>query len=324
MSNNTLYAAAVLIWGSTWLAIEFQLGVVAPEVSVVYRYALAAGLLFTWSAIRGLRLRFEWRAHVWFALLGFLLFGLNYVLAYRAQVHVTSALSAIAYSMIVWMNIVNARLFFGIRSDKRVIFGAVLGIVGVIVLFLPRVGGLTFSDTVFAGFVLALLGALAASFGNMASQHAQEMNLPVVQSNAWGMLYGALWTGALVSWMGYEFTFDWSAGYVLSLLYLVVFGSILAFGAYLTLVGRIGAHRAGYATVLFPVVALVLSALFEGLILDAPTLIGAALVIGGNVFVLKGRSVPARDDELGNEGRRLELADDGLHVCAHERAGGRS
>ncbi len=292
MSNAALYLIAVLIWGSTWFAIEFQLGVVEPEVSIVYRYVAASGILFAWSRARGLRLRFAWKNHAWFALLGFLLFGLNYVLAYRAQVHITSALCAIAFSMMLWMNIVNARLFFGVRSNRRVLAGALLGMAGILTLFAPHIGELSFSDSVLWGLVLAMLGALSASFGNMASQHVQKQKLPVVQTNAWGMLYGALWTGIYVAWAGYDIVFEWSPGYVLSLLYLVIFGSIVAFGAYLTLVGRIGAHRAGYATVVFPIVAMILSLLFEGLALDAPTMIGTLLAIGGNVLVLRGGASP--------------------------------
>ena len=129
---------------------------------------------------------------------------------------------------------------------------------------------------------------MVASFGNMASQGAQRAKLPVIQSNAWGMLYGAIITAAIAMVQGHEFDFDWSAGYLVSLLYLTVFGSIVAFGAYLTLLGRIGAHKAGYAMVLFPVVALILSMLFEGLRMDATIVIGTVLVLAGNVFVLNG------------------------------------
>ncbi|MDH3533160.1 MAG: EamA family transporter, partial [Gammaproteobacteria bacterium] len=91
MNNVVLYVITVLIWGSTWFAIEFQLGTVAPEVSIVYRYIVASLLLFGWSRYRGLSLAFGLRQHGWFMLLGVLLFGLNYVLAYRAQIHITSA-----------------------------------------------------------------------------------------------------------------------------------------------------------------------------------------------------------------------------------------
>lgn len=286
MSNLTLYAISVLIWGSTWFAIEFQLGAVAPEVSVVYRFVGASGLLFAWSRLRGLNLSFGLRQHGWFLLLGLFLFGLNYVLAYRAQIYITSALTAIAFSTIVWMNILNARVFFGINTRRKVILGSLLGVAGIITLFAPQIGELKLSDTVFFGSVLAVLGALVASFGNMASQAAQRRELPIMQSNAWGMLYGAVLTAIVAAVQGHPFVFDWSFGYVTSLAYLTVFGSIVAFGAYLTLLGRIGAHRAGYAMVLFPVVALVLSMLFEGLQLDTQIVIGSLLVLVGNLFVL--------------------------------------
>lgn len=286
MSNLFLYIIAVLVWGSTWFAIEFQLGRVAPEVSIVYRYLGAAALLFAWSRYRGLKLGFSLRQHGWFLLLGFFLFGLNYILAYRAQIYLTSALTAIAFSAIVWMNIINARVFFGVKAGTRVLFGSMLGITGIVILFAPQIDDVTLTDTVFYGSVLAVAGAIVASFGNMISQGAQKRNLPVIQSNAWGMLYGAILTGIIAVFEGHPFVFDWSAGYLISLAYLTVFGSVIAFGAYLTLLGRIGAHRAGYAMVVFPVVALILSMLFEGLRLDATIVMGTALVLAGNLFVL--------------------------------------
>ncbi len=291
MSNLFLYIIAVLVWGSTWFAIEFQLGVVAPEVSIVYRYLGAAALLFAWSRYRGLKLGFSLRQHGWFLLLGFFLFGLNYILAYRAQIYLTSALTAIAFSAIVWMNIINARVFFGVRAGRRVLFGSILGVAGIVILFAPQIGEVTLTDTVFYGSVLAVAGAIVASFGNMISQGAQKRNLPVIQSNAWGMLYGAILTGIIAVFEGHPFVFDWSAGYLISLAYLTVFGSIIAFGAYLTLLGRIGAHRSGYAMVVFPVVALILSMLFEGLQLDATIVLGTALVLSGNLFVLWNKPV---------------------------------
>ncbi len=288
MSNTLLYTITVLIWGSTWFAIEFQLGGVAPEVSVVYRYAISAVMLFAWCHVRRLDLRFEWRAHVWFALLGLCLFSLNYVLAYRAQIHITSALSAIVFTAMLWMNLLLARILFGVRAGARVLFGAVLGIAGIVTMFAPRIGVVSFEDSVFVGSTFAFLGAFVASCGNMASQRAQTLSLPVIQSNAWGMFYGAILTGIYALIAGHPFTFDASPGYVVSLIYLSVFGSIIAFSAYLTLLGRIGAHKAGYAVVMFPVVALILSTLFEGLSIDLPIIVGTVLVLAGNVFVLKG------------------------------------
>ncbi len=289
MSNSLLYVITVLVWGSTWFAIEFQLGVVAPEVSIVYRYAGASILLFAWSRFRGLKLAFGLRQHVWFVLLGLLLFGINYILAYRAQIYITSALTAIAFSTIVWMNILNARIFFGVKAVPRVLFGSLLGVAGILTLFMPQVGELTMTDTVLYGSVLAVLGAVVASFGNMVSQAAQKRSLPIIQSNAWGMFYGAILTGIVALIEGHPFVFEFSFGYVASLAYLTVFGSIVAFGAYLTLLGRIGAHKAGYAMVTFPVIALILSMLFEGLKLDVSIVTGTILVLAGNLLVLRAK-----------------------------------
>lgn len=286
MSNGLLYVVTVLIWGTTWIAIEFQLGVVAPEVSVFYRYAAASLLLFGWCHARGLNLRFGLRAHSRFVLLGLLLFCLNYVLTYYSQQYISSALTATAFSSMLWMNIINSRLFFGIRAGRRVIAGSLLGVGGIAYLFLPEISSLSFSDKTFYGAALCIVGAFIASLGNMVSQGAQQEGLPIIQSNAWGMLYGSLLTGLIAALQGLTFNFDWSSAYVVSLAYLTVCGSILAFGAYLTLLGRIGAHKAGYAVVMFPVVAVVISALFEGLVLSANIVIGIALVISGNLLIL--------------------------------------
>ena len=287
MSNSVLYGLTVAIWGSTWLAIEYQLGVVAPEISIVYRYGLAAAVLFLYCFIRGLSLTFNVKQHIWFLFLGLLLFCLNYVFAYRAQVHITSALAAIAFSTMLWMNLILSRIVFGTRAGGRVIFGAFLGISGLLVIFSPEIGEVSISDSVLYGALLAWLGALTASVGNMVSQAAQKAALPVMQANAWGMLYGAILTGLIAFAQGHEYRFDATFTYIASLLYLAVFGSVVAFGAYLTLLGRIGAHRAGYATVMFPVVALILSILFEGLSLSTTIVFGTSLVLLGNLLVLK-------------------------------------
>jgi drug/metabolite transporter (DMT)-like permease len=313
MRNWMLYLVTVLVWGTTWLAIEFQLGVVSPEVSVFYRYAIATALLFAWCLARGLNLKFDRRAHSRFILLGMLLFCLNYIVTYHAQQYITSALTAIAFSTMLWMNIINARIFFGVRAGGRVIVGALLGIIGIVVLFMPQIDRVSLSDATLYGAALCVLGALIASLGNMVSQSAQNDGLPVMQSNAWGMLYGSILTGAIAFGQGQEFNFDWSLTYVSSLLYLIIFGSIIAFGAYLTLLGRIGAHKAGYAVVMFPVVALVVSVSFEGLQITANIVVGVTLVLLGNIFILQTRSrskaQPAYEaKEIAETGRPLHLA----------------
>lgn len=309
MPNWLLYVVTVLVWGSTWFAIEHQLGVVSPEVSVFYRYVGAAALLFAWCLARGLNLKFDRRAHSRFILLGLLLFCLNYIVTYYAQQYITSALTAIAFSTMLWMNIINARIFFGVRAGSLVISGALMGVAGILILFMPQVEDISLTDATLYGAILAIVGALIASLGNMVSQSAQNDELPVIQSNAWGMLYGAALTGSIAFGQGKEFNFEWSTAYVTSLLYLIVFGSIVAFGAYLTLLGRIGAHRAGYAMVMFPMVALVLSFLFEGLQITGNIVVGVAFVLLGNLFVLqRRRPLPPATDEAGAVGPGASLS----------------
>ena len=287
MSNRLLYVVTVLVWGTTWIGIEYQLGTVAPEVSVFYRYTLAAISLFAWCAWAGLNLRFSARAHVRFVLLGLLLFGINYIVTYHAQQYITSALTAICFSTMLWMNMINARIFFGVRISRKIIAGSMIGIAGIVVLFLPQVQSLSLSDATIYGASLCIIGAFLASLGNMVSQGAQREGLPVIQSNAWGMFYGAIVTGSIAFGQGSTFNFDWSASYIVSLFYLAIFGSIIAFGSYLKLLGRIGAHKAGYAMVMFPVVALIISILFEGLELGWNILTGIALVLIGNMVILR-------------------------------------
>jgi drug/metabolite transporter (DMT)-like permease len=289
MPNWLLYTITVLVWGSTWMAIEYQLGVVPPEVSVFFRYLVAAALLFGWCAWKGVSLRFNMAAHRRFIQLGVALFSLNYILTYYAQAYITSALTAIVFSTMLWMNILNSRLFFGTAICREVIVGSSLGIAGIAVLFAPEVDMLSFGDTAVFGSLLAIAGAYVASLGNMASQAAQTEKIPVLQANAWGMLYGALLTGVTAAAQGHRFVPDLSAAYLLSLAYLAIFGSIIGFGVYLTLLGRIGAGRAAYAVVMFPVVAIVISALSGEMQPGWDTLFGIGLVMAGNVLVLRSR-----------------------------------
>lgn len=286
MTNWFLYIVSVLIWGSTWFAIEFQLGAVPADWSVVYRFLVAAILLFAWCLIRRRNLRFDWRTHRYFLLMGAFLFGLNYIIVYNAQLYIDSALNAVVFTSIVWLNILNARLLLGVRIDSGTYVGALLGLLGVGILFWPQIRGTELSEHAFLGAGMSFAGACIASLGNIISAKAQQQRVPVVQANAWGMLYGCLLCALITTLRGQPMVFDPTPAYVTALLYLAVFGSVIGFWAYLTLLGRIGAHRAGYSMVMFPVVAVVLSALFEGLRLTPNVWGGIGLTLLGNVFVL--------------------------------------
>jgi drug/metabolite transporter (DMT)-like permease len=282
-----LYLTSVLIWGSTWLAITFQFGIVPPAVSVVYRFSLAVLILFGWCVARGLTLRFAGKEHAWMLAQGVLLFGINYVAVYVAETHVTSALVAVVNSLIVFLNIAGTRLFFGTPIRRSTVVGAVLGVTGIVLVFLPEFGREAGRGDPRLGLALALLAAVSASGGNLIAARNHRAGVPVIQMNAFCMLYGTLAVAAYALATGQAFAFDTSARYLLSLAYLAVFGSVVAFGAFLTLLGRIGADRAGYVAVAIPIVALLLSAAFEGLQWHPALVVGMALCLAGNVAVLR-------------------------------------
>ncbi|HEY9078513.1 DMT family transporter [Magnetovibrio sp.] len=288
MPNNTLslYAITVLIWGSTWYVIKLQLGVVEPQVSVVYRFALAAVLLIGWCLIKGKDMRYSARDHLWMAVQGLFLFSANYAVFYVATGMVTTGLIAVVFSTIVGWNIVLGRVFFRTPVTMQMLLGALCGICGLALVFWPEVSNLSFRDEGAYGLYLCVIATVLASLGNMASARNQKRGLPVLQVNAYGMAYGAAFT-AVYAWAnGMAFNWDGTVQYVASLFYLSVFGSIIAFGTYLTLLGRIGAGQAAYATVLFPVVALSLSVWLEGYVFTPTALAGAAMVLFGNILVL--------------------------------------
>ena len=295
MSSLGLYLTSVLIWGSTWLAITFQFGTVPPVVSVAYRFALAGLILLAWTRFKGLRLRFSPGEHLWMALQGFLLFGSNYMCVYLAETEVTSGLVAVVFSLLVVLNIVGTRIFFGTPLKRSTMLGAALGIGGIALVFLPEIGRGTGKGDPTLGVAFALGGAVTASLGNIVASRNHGRGLPVVQMNTFGMLYGALFVAVFALVTRQPFLFDWSPRYLLSLAYLAVFGSILAFGAFLVLLGRIGADRAGYITVAIPIVALLLSAFFEGLRWHMSLVLGILLCVAGNVAVLWGKGSSRRE-----------------------------
>ncbi|MGD8622465.1 MAG: EamA family transporter [Anaerolineales bacterium] len=286
MSNTLLYLITLLIWGSTWLAIKFQLGVVAPELSVAYRFSISAFLLLLFALIRRLNLRFTSRAHLYIALQGFFLFSLNYILIYYAEQYLSSGLVAIIFSLIVVLNTLFAALFLNTPIRWQVMAGAFVGILGLVLVFWPELRTFSITSDRAIGLVLALGGTISASLGNILSARNQKHDLPIVQTNMYGMAYGALYMFILALFRGSEFSFAPTIGYSLSLIYLALFGSVIAFGSYLTLLGRIGPDRAAYVTVLFPVVALSLSTLFEGMRWNLLAFIGIGMILIGNLLAV--------------------------------------
>lgn len=287
MKNVFFYIMTVLIWGSTWIGIKFQLGTVAPMVSVGYRFALAALLLLLWCRLRNLPMRFTLKDHLFIALQGTFLFCINYLLFYLAELHLTSGLAAVIFSTILLMNMINGRIFLKSTLDIRVIVGGLLGLPGIILVFMPEVTSFSHDSNNMRGILLCVLATYFASLGNILSARNQKKHLPVVQTNAFGMAYGAIIMLSMAYFSGKQFQVDLSFDYLGSLIYLSIFGSIIAFGCYLALVGNIGADRAAYATLLFPLVALVISTIWEGYHWTGSALLGVGLILCGNLLMIQ-------------------------------------
>ena len=287
MNSAFLYATTVLIWGSTWLAIKYQLGLVAVEVSIAYRFLIAALILLGYCIITRKPMRYSLRDHLGMAQLGLFLFSANYFVFYLATYDMTTGLIAVTFSGVVVTNILFGSLFLNNPIRPRVALGAAFGILGLAIVFRDEIINFDLADNGTRGLLLCIAGTLLASLGNITSAANQNRRLPVLQGNAYGMAYGSVFMAVLALASGRTFTFDPSPLYVGSLLYLALFGSVFAFGCYLTLIGRIGPDRAGYATVLFPVIALGLSTLFENYQWTPEAFGGMILVLFGNVLVLR-------------------------------------
>jgi drug/metabolite transporter (DMT)-like permease len=282
-----LYATSVLVWGLSWIAMHYQVGFVAPEVSVVWRFVIAAPMMLAIAALRRERLWFPLAEHRYFIGLGAAIFSTNFVLFYYAAQHVASGLLSIVFSLASIGNVVLGAIVFGVRIERRVVIGGALGVAGVAAMFYPELGGMRFDAAALLGLVLAVGGTLSFCIGNMLSLSAQRRRLPIFASTGWSMAYGAVFLTLLAAARGKTFTLEWSATYLGGLLYLSIIGSVIAFGVYFTLLGRIGAARAGYTTVMYPVVALAVSTFAEGYRWGVLSALGLAAVLLGNVLVLR-------------------------------------
>lgn len=287
VGNGTLFLIPTAIWGSTWLAITYQLGTVPPEISVVYRFALASAILAAWCLAAGTSLRFPRREHAFLAAFGATLFGVNYIGVYVAEQYVASGLVAVVFSTIVFMNPIGMRIAFGAPLTLRMLVAATLGVGGVALLFVPEIDAARHGGHALLGIVVAFGATVIATIGNLFAVRNHKVGLSTFPATAWGMLYGALTAALTATIMGTRWSFDVTPGYIGSLAYLALFGSVVAFGAYLTLLGRIGAGPAAFIGVATPVLALFLSTLFEGYRWTWLSALGVVLAVFGNWLALR-------------------------------------
>ncbi len=281
-----LYAATVFCWGTSWIALKAQVGVVAPEVSILWRFMLAALLMWGWVLARGERVRFSGAEHFRFAAAGLCLFSLNFTLFYYGALTIPSGLLAVVFSLASIFNLSLGAVLLRQRIEPRVALGGLVGFSGIGLLFWPEISGAGVHGGALTGLAFCVAGTLCFCLGNMVSTVIQRRGVALVSANTWAMTYGVAYLAVASLLRGHDFIIEPTAKYLVGLVWLAGPASVVAFACYLTLLRRIGAARAGYATVLFPIVALAISTVFEGYVWTGLAGLGAALALLGNVIVL--------------------------------------
>ncbi len=289
MVNFLLYALTVSIWGSTWLVITYQLGT-PVAVAVGWRFTVAALLLLGWCLARGISLRFPPRQLLFVILQGLANFCFNYWMVYQAETRLSSGLVAVIFSLLMVFNMVGGRLFFVQRINLYGAAGAGLGLVGVLLVFWPEVSA---GDARLSGILFALGATFCSSCGNLLSVQNQKAGIPLIPGITIGMAAGGLTMLAVGLLSGDSLAIPLTPQFLLPLLYLSLFGSVIAFAAYLGLIRRIGAGQASYANVMIPMVALALSSLFEGYHWQIAAMAGLLVSLAGNLLVMRGKAKPS-------------------------------
>jgi len=290
MRNLVLFISTLICWSPTWYLIKFQFGVVDPLISIFYRFFIASIIVFIFLIISKKKISFNLHQHLSFLLLGVTLFSLNYIFFYLANTYLISGIVTIAFSTILIMNILGERIYFKIKSSKQTLLAAGFGIIGILIIFEKELLNFKVEDKTHIGIILSFIATFWASTGNLIHQKNFKDKIPFFQSIAYGMLYGSLFTLIVAKFRGAELLFDYSFSYISSLLYLAIIGSVVAFYLYLKLLENIGSARAGYIGVIMPIIALIISTIFEGLQWTNNLIFGLPVLIFGCVLILNQKS----------------------------------
>lgn len=294
-----IYVVMIFAWGLSWIAIKWQQGDVAMEVSIFYRFALAAIIMFIIGYL-GKKLQ-KSRAidHVFFCLQGLVLFCANFLAFYNATYYIPSGLVAVFMATSPIFNACHARLFYKTPITTNFWIGATLGLSGISLLFsadfmaLDMSSGASASDTLY-GLMYSLIGTWCFSIGNMISMRNHNHDIQPFTSTAYGMVYGCIALLIIIVVQGLPFNIELSSRYLGSLLYLAVPASVIGFTAYLILVNRIGASNAAYVLVITPIVALISSAIFESYVWTSLSTLGLVCVLLGNIIAQQKQNIFTR------------------------------
>lgn len=286
--NITLFIICSLIWGTTWMVIKFQIDSTAPIVAVFYRFFFAAIIMFIFNHfITKKSLSYPLKNHLFFFLQGFFNFSFNYILTYFTELNMSSGLLALTFTTLIYFNMLGLRIWFKQKVSKNVFLGGMLGALGISLLFWKDLIPFNSSTGQIGGILLGIFATFIASTGNMFAYKNHLLKVPLIVFNSFGMLYGALTTLAIGLIRHENFTLPTHFSFLISLAYLVIFGTVITFWAYHTLVGKIGADRAAYSGVISPMIAVVLSSMFEGIRFTPQLILGIIFCLLGNVLSLK-------------------------------------
>ncbi|MFS0737942.1 EamA family transporter [Sphingomonas sp. 1P06PA] len=288
------FVIVTLVWGSTWLVIRDQLGLVPVSWSVAYRFVVASAAMFAVSAITRQPLAFNRRDWPLLALIGLAQFVLNFNFVYRAEAHITSGLVAVVFALLIVPNAVLGRIFLGQSLSRPFMAGSAVALVGVALLFEQELArdGAGVDETLY-GIAITLAGVLSASVANVLQGTDRVKRLPMAPMLAWSMLVGAIANAGWALASAGPPVIDPRPGYIAGVLYLGLAASALAFTLYFGVVRAIGPARAAYSGVLVPILAMALSTLFEGYRWSAQAGVAAVLTMAGLVIALRARR-PAR------------------------------
>ena len=280
-----------LIWGTTWYAITWQLGVVDPLVSVVWRFGLAALVLTGGCLATGRSIRLTRAQHLAALGQGALVFSVSYAFVYQAEERVASAIVAVIFAALAFLNLIVFRLLSGQKAAPASWMGAGLGVVGVAVLSGSAVLAADMGRHALIGVAMAVTGVTASAFGNWFAWKGQAAGAPVIPQTGWAMGYGAALLAVFAAATGVHWSIQLTPGYLISLAYLSIFGSVIAFVIYFTLARSRGYALASYISALTPPIAMLVSVVFERAHFGWPALLGLMLVLSGQALMIPAPKV---------------------------------
>lgn len=325
MSTVWLFLILLLTWGPSWYAITFQIAEVSPEVSVGIRFLLAGVIFSAFCMWRGEFHKLSRKQWLHVLSLALLLFSIHYIILYHATHSLSSGLISVIFSTLPIFNIVNSRIFLGETSSGKTWAAAVIGLVGIAFVFHNEWQLFaTLSGPAVMGVGLGFLATYIASLGNMMAMQNSRLGLSTKVATAYGMVLGGACTLVFAALAGHDIRLPLTAPFLGSLLFLTVMASIVGFYTYFRLLERVGPGRSAYVALVYPIVAIYISTLFEGYVVDDLVLVGFALIMVGNGLILsqKDRKAPSPEavakSPQSRHGLKLELEHELENKLEHE------